>query len=323
MWYLNININLKLYQNTQMRFSKRVFFFITVIAMLSMFKAKAQTALSYTQYMDNPTPINPAYSLTNNYGSISFTTHKQWVGIPGSPTLFLFNTDFPIRLDDAKAGIIASDNSVAVEHVAKFNGFFAKSIELSETQKLGVSINAGVRYYSTAYAPLDPKDPAIQNDQMEFRPNIGIGVILYSDDYYLGLSMPEFNFRNLSNSELLDNNSFRNHFFLSGGLSSVLDDDFTLKPAALLSYTRGVPFTVDISTKLCIKDTFGMGINYRNSNDVSALFSLDTNSFHLGYSYEFGASSSSLGRLTNASHELTLTFLFGKGNQVSINPRNR
>lgn len=319
MWYSNIKQ--QQYPIIKM-YSKKVVSFLFFLT-FTFFNAHAQTALSYTQYMDNPTPINPAYSLTNNYGSVSFTAHKQWIGIPGSPALFLFNTDFPLSIDHTKAGIVASDNSVAIEHVAKLNGFFAKAIQLSETQKLGISISGGFRYYSTAYAPLDPKDPAIQNDQTELKPNIGISAILFSDNYYIGLSMPEFNFRNLNSAELLDNNSFRNHYFLSGGLNSVVDDDFTLKPAALVSYTKGIPLTVDISTKLSIKDTFGIGVNYRNSNDVSALFSLDTDLFHLGYSYEFGASSSNLGTLSNASHELTLTFLFGKGNRVSVNPGNR
>jgi len=322
MLYLNINSQ----KDTViiMRFKKRfpgllVFTFLT----LKLFDAHAQTALSYTQYMDNPTPINPAYSLTNDYQSVSFTAHKQWIGIPGSPTLFFFNTDFPLIIDGAKAGIVASDNSVAVERVTKLNGFFAKAIQLSETQKLGISISAGLRYYSTAYAPLDYKDPAIQNDQTELKPNIGISAILFGDDYYVGISMPEFNFRNLNSTVLSDNNIFRNHYFLSGGLTSVLDDDFALKPAALVSYTRGIPLNVDISTKLSIKDTFGIGVNYNNSNDVSALFSIDSDLFHLGYSYQFGVSSSSLGKLSNASHELTLTFLFGKSNKVSINPGNR
>jgi type IX secretion system PorP/SprF family membrane protein len=271
--------------------------------------------------MDNPTQINPAYSLTNTYGSVNFTAHKQWAGVPGSPTTVLVNSDFPLRYEGTKGGVFASDNSMGVEHVSQLNGFFAKSIRLSANQSLGVSINAGVKYYKTSYAPLDPLDPAIQNDLSQFKPNVGLGIVFYSDDYYIGLSAPEVSINGTSN--LLDNNNFRNRYYLTGGLTSEINQDFKLKPAAMVYFSRGVPPSVDLSVKLAVKDVFGIGVNYRNTNEVAALFSIDQNSFHLGYSYQFNTSSDNIGNFGNSTHEITLSFLFGKGNQVPINPGNR
>src|ERR1700733_7097494 len=56
-----------------------------------------QAAFTYTQYMDNLTPVNPAYSLLDKAGSISTLARKQWVGIDGAPTTYLINADVPFE----------------------------------------------------------------------------------------------------------------------------------------------------------------------------------------------------------------------------------
>lgn len=285
--------------------------------------ARAQPALTYTQYMDNLTPINPVASLTHADGTANVMVRNQWLGIKGAPILFLFNGSVPLKSINASAGIIASDNELGVEQATAFDGFFAKAIQLNETLNLGVSLNAGFRYYTSNYASLDPNDPVIQVDVKDFKPNVGFGVMLYSDDYYVGLSLPQLTIRNLGNGSLLDNNNFRNHYYLSAGFSTDLDEDFKLKPATLLYYSRGVPFTADVSSKLYIKETLGLGVNYRTTKEVAALFSLDLDLFHVGYSYQFGTSAANIGQLSNATHEIMLTFIFGKGHQVPINPGNR
>jgi len=300
----------------------RISFVFFILLILMVFKTKAQPALTYTQYMDNLVPINPASSLSNTDGTVHVMARNQWLGIKGAPFLFLFDGSTPLN-NNASAGIIASDNELGVEQVTRFDGFFAKAIQLNETLNLGVSLNAGFRYYTTNYAALDPNDPAIQNDVKDFKPNIGFGVILYSDDYYVGLSLPQITISNLGNSSFLDNNNFRNQYYLSAGFTTELDEDFKLKPATLLYYSRGVPFTANVSSKLYIKETLGLGLNYSTTKDVAALFSLDLDLFHVGYSYQFGTSSANIGQLSNATHEIMLTFILGKGNQVPINPGNR
>jgi type IX secretion system PorP/SprF family membrane protein len=268
--------------------------------------------------MDNPVPLNPAYSLTNDHGNISFTAHKQWLGISGAPTLFIFNTDFPSLFDNTKAGIIASENTLGVEQLSQASGFFAKSIHINEVGSLGVAISGGFKYYTTAYAPLDPHDPAIQNDIQQFTPVVGLSAVYYGDDFYAGFSIPDVAFH--SSSTLLDNNNFRNHYYLTGGLTSELNEDFSLKPAFLAYVSRGIPVSVDGSLKLAIKKTIAVGFNYTSSKELAALFSLDEDSFHFGYSYQFGVSNTSVSQFTNATQEITLTFFFGKGNQTPINP---
>lgn len=295
-----------------------------VILLIGMcFAAKAQQAITYTQYMDNLIPINPASSLSSADGAVNIMVRNQWLGIDGAPTLFIFNGSVPLKDIGASYGIIATHSEFGVEQTTEFNGFFAKSVQLSKNLNLGVSINAGFRYYTTAYAELDPNDPAIQNDAKDFRPNAGIGLMLYSSNYYVGLSVPNLTVRKPNNTSLLDNNNFRNNYYLAAGYNTDLDEDFKLKTATLLYYSRGIPFTADVSTKICIKETLGIGVNYRTTHEVATLLSMDMDMFRIGYSYQFGISPANIGQFSNATHQIMLTFLLGNSNRKPVNPGNR
>src|SRR5471030_1870392 len=121
--------------------------------------ASAQQFFSYSQYMNNLTPLNPAYSLLDNNGSINALVRKQWVGIPGAPTTYIFNANLPLESIGASAGLIAMDDQFAVEHLTEINAYFAKSVRLTENDYLSVSINAGLMRYMANYSSLDPSDP--------------------------------------------------------------------------------------------------------------------------------------------------------------------
>src|SRR3569833_2672104 len=69
--------------------------------------AIAQTQqFTFTQYMDNLTPLNPAYSLLDQAGSVNTMARKQWVGIDGAPTTFLINANIPVPSIEGAAGLV-------------------------------------------------------------------------------------------------------------------------------------------------------------------------------------------------------------------------
>lgn len=279
---------------------------------------KAQQTFSYTQYMDNLTPVNPAFSLLSNDGSIHTIVRKQWLGITGAPTSYLFNANFQLKDIGSAWGIISRDDEFSVEHITYFNGFFAKSIALNEDEKLAVSVTAGFKYYNTNYASLDPLDPAARNDVKQFSPDVGLGLMYYTDNYYVGLSVPDITFKS-SVTKVQDNNNWRNNYYLAGGFMHEFEDDFKMKPSAMLCYIRGVPMIADISTMFYTKDVLGVGASYRTNNEAAVILSFDLNLFHFGYSYQFGTSSTNIGGTGNATHEVSMAIHFGRGNQVPIN----
>jgi type IX secretion system PorP/SprF family membrane protein len=278
-------------------------------------RAHAQTqAFSFTQYMDNLTPINPAYSVLDQAYSVNTMARKQWVGIDGAPTTFLLNGNIPIVSINGAAGLIVYNDQFAIEHQTEVNAYFSKAIQLGQSDYLAVSLNAGVRNYIANYSTLDPNDPVFSNDVRETKPNIGFGVMYFTDWYYLGISAPELTITSLGTASIQNNNNFRSHYYFTGALLTDLGDDFKLKPSVLISYAKDVPLVTDISSILYIKETLGLGGSYRANNKLAAgIITLNLDQIHVGYSYQFNTSSNNLGGFNLATHEVTLSYRFGKG----------
>ncbi|MDB5016303.1 MAG: hypothetical protein JWQ84_1135 [Mucilaginibacter sp.] len=276
--------------------------------------AKAQTqAFSYTQYMDNLTPLNPAYSLIDNTGSINTLARKQWVGISGAPTTYIINGNIPFQSINAAAGLVVLSDQFAIEHQTEVNAYFAKGIQLGQNQFLAVSLNAGIRNYTANYSSLDPSDPAFANDVRQTKPNVGFGVMFYSDWYYIGVSVPELTFTSLGTASVQNSNNFKNHYYFSGALITTIAEDIKLKPSLLFSYESGVPLITDFSGILYFKDVLGLGASYRLNQEMAGILTLNLNQFHIGYSYQFGTSSENLGGINMPTHEISLSYRFGRG----------
>jgi len=307
-----------LYQQRTLSFIKKAALCFGLYA-LSLPTAKAQTSkggdaqlFTYTQYMNNLTPVNHTYSLLDN-GNITALYRKQWEGISGSPSTFLFSSVFPLENIKSATGITVMDDQFALEHQTEVNAYFAKSIQLAENNYLAVSLDAGIRRYTADYASLAPEDPTFNSDIRETRPNLGFGVMYYSDKYYLGVSLPQLNLHSLGSASVESYTYFRNHYYVQGAYLFGNDgDDFRVKPAFLFSATRGIPAVADISTTFYIKEALGLGVNYRTNNEMAAILTVNMDSFRLGYSYQFGTANDNISGFNFATHEITLTYRFGK-----------
>jgi type IX secretion system PorP/SprF family membrane protein len=287
-------------------------FLLLAFSFFSPCGAQAQQFFTYSQYMNNLTPLNPAYSLLDNNGSINALVRKQWVGIPGAPTTFVFNANLPLESIGASSGLIAMDDQFAVEHLTEINAYFAKSVRLTASDYLAVSLNAGIRRYVANYSNLDPGDPAFNDNLDETKPNLGFGVLLYSDKYYLGVAVPELTVRSLGTGSIIDNNYFRNHYNFSAAYLIDVAEDIDFKPAGLLTYTRGVPVIADVSGTFYLKKMIGFGLDYRSNNEIAGIMSVSLDVFKFGYSYQFGTASDNIGGISFATQELTLTYRFGR-----------
>jgi len=285
-----------------------------VLLLLNAPNAQAQQTFMYTQYMNNLTPLNTAYSLLDKAGSINTLVSKRLVGIDGAPTTLLLDADIPLNDIDGAFGIVVKNDVVAVENLTDVNAYFAKAVQLTDNNYLSVSISAGFSKYVANYSSLSDDDPQFSTtDVREAKPNVGFSVLYFSDNYYLGLSVPELNVRNLGNASVEDIAYFRNNYYFSGAYITSAEDDIRFKAASLVSYSRGVPVLANISGTVYLKSVLGIGINYRTDKQVGGILSYTFSDFSFGYSYQAGISSNDLGAVNNATHEVTLSYRFGRG----------
>jgi len=286
--------------------------FVLFLSLVTKVHAQSQ-AFSYTQYMDNLTPLNSAYSLLDKAASVNMMGRKQWVGVDGAPTTFQFNGNIPIESMGAAAGLIVLNDQFAIERQTEVNVYFAKSIQLGQKDFLGVSLNAGIRNYRANYSTLDAADPTFANDVRQTKPNLGFAVMYYTDWYYLGISAPELTITSLGTASVQNNNNFINHYYFTGAFIRDIAEDIKVKPSILFSYARGVPLITDFSSIFYLKETLGLGASYRINGEVAGIISFNVSRFHLGYSYQFGTNSDNLGGFNIPTHEVTLSYRFGSG----------
>ena len=300
------------------RLKKGLLCLILIVSAMGLKAQRQQQEFNYTQYMDNLTPFNQAYSMLDKNGSLSALVKKEFVGIQGAPSTFIMNANLPIESIGGTAGILVMNDQFAVEHNTQFSAFFAKAIQMGDSQFLSASISAGLKSYVANFSTLDPSDPQFRDDVRQTRPNLGFGIMYYSDTYYVGLSMPELTITGLGTAAVQDNVNFRNHYYFSGAIITTLAEDIKLKPAAMVFYARGIPVTANVSGTIYLKDMLGVGMNYRSDNQAAGILSINMNSFKLGYSYQFGTASTNLGGFNNSTHEVTLTYRFGKNMEPKL-----
>jgi len=303
---------------------KNILFIIILTSIC--FKALAQQDAQFTQYMYNMSIINPAYATSDldviNFGSIH---RSQWVSSEGAPRSTSVFAHVPLK-ENIEVGISFINDNIGDGTINEniISGDFAYILKLNETLKLSLGVKAGVNLFNTnpngrqlpdgTIVGLSSSDPAFKNINQTFF-NTGAGAFLYTEKYYLGLSVPNF----LPNKHLKDDNGFKAvgvdeiHFFLTGGYVFDINDNLKFKPATMLKAVQGAPLSVDLTANFLIHNRFEAGAAYRYDDSVAGLVGFKiTPTLKIGYAYDYTLSN--LGDYNSGSHEIMILFDLGLGN---------
>ncbi|WP_257666066.1 PorP/SprF family type IX secretion system membrane protein [Parapedobacter tibetensis] len=285
---------------------------ITIVGVLAGTCLRAQQPLTHTQHGQLRTVLNPAASLIHGEGEVSIIGRRQWVGLDGAPSVFWGSGHLGFQRFGATAGINMRHESMAVEKLTEASVFFAKAIRISESEYLGLSLNAGFSYLDGRFSQLDPQDPAFREDIMETDALVGFGVVLYRPErYYVGLSLPRLMLGSLG----VDSDSrynFRNVYHLTAGALFDLGTDFQFRPSVLVTYSESLRPQAEVSAMFFVKRAFGLGANVRSYGDLAGMLQVNFLGFGLGYSYQFNPGNEQLNRrIGNSTHEIGLSYRFG------------
>ena len=237
---------------------------------------------------------------------------RQWSGMEGAPTVFWGSGHMGFKDFGATAGVSIRHESLAVEKLSEASAFFAKSVRISQTEWVGMSLNAGIAYLDGRFSQLDPQDPAFREDVMETDALVGFGIMLYRPDrYYVGLSLPRLMLGNLGVGGDSRYN-FRNIYHLTAGALFALGTDFHVRPSVLVTYSESLRPQAEVSALFFIKQVFGVGANVRSYGEIAGMAQFNFSGFGLGYSYQFNPGNEALNRrISNTSHEIGLSYRFG------------
>lgn len=276
----------------------------------------AQDHVVFNNYVSYQGVLNPAYSGSRDVISALAVFRSQWTGFSGAPFTGALNVHGPIdKKKDLGFGVLIQNDHSGFTNDLEFfvSGAYRIKVNKRIDCRLGLSVGfKNVIYNANKAVTVDYGDPVFDGKISKFGFNFGFGALLYSKDFFVGLSIPRF-FANKYNS---DKQEIKNtvsgkdlHMFLYGGyIFSV--DDYKIKPAALFRFLPGAPLTVDISLSVLLAKKLWIGLQYRTITDIIAFAEFQINqSWGVKYSFDFPLND--LKKYTVAgSHEVALSYDF-------------
>lgn len=277
--------------------------------------SKAQQLPQFTQYMYNTIAVNPAYAGSREVLSIVALGRNQWTGFGGGPQTQTLSIHSPLRNERVGVGLSLINDKSGYENFTYVYGDFSYTIPVGEELKLSFGINAGATYYKLAdelyNATEVNQDPYFDERLDRWNPNFGTGILLHSDRWYAGFSIPR-----LINH---DNNNQTNyaaletvHYYVIGGYVFDLSNDVKFKPSVLWKYTSGAPVSTDLTANFLFVEKLWLGASYRMNGEQRAFGALVdfqiTPQFRIGYTYELPTGE--IKPYTSGSQEILLMYEF-------------
>lgn len=288
---------------------KNLYIVSFLVAVLFFQDSKAQQDPQYTQYMYNMNVVNPAYAGSKESLSITGLYRKQWSGLDGAPETITFSGHSPIG-DKVGLGLSAIKDELGPVKETNVYVDFSYTLQVSDNLKLALGLKAGATFHDVGLVDLelqDPNDPFFSNDISNTYPNVGAGAFFYGDNFYVGLSVP-----NLLTSVHLDENGLKigsetNHYFATAGYVFQVSENTKLKPSVMAKSAFDAPLSIDGNLNALFYEKFEIGASYRLDDSFSGLVGFQaTPNIRIGYAYDHVVSD--LNVVTNASHEIILTF---------------
>ncbi len=280
--------------------------FILLSLILCPLRILAQQDPLYSQYFNNYMTLNPAYAGMNHNLNASVQYRAQWTGFDGSPTTLNFNTHTSILRNQAGAGLLLVKDQLGNVTNTEMQAAFAYELKFNKTQ-LRFGMQIGFINYRTNTSNLnlaDPNDPAFATNENVTKPNIGAGVILQSEKYMIGLSVPRLMSTTVSNGGQ-SYEAYSQHYYLMGAYIFRVNENVKFKPLTVLKGVAGAPLSVDLNANFIFKDTYTAGVFTRNFGTYGFLLQAKLlDHIKLGYTYEMPTNQSVGTRFV--THELFL-----------------
>lgn len=277
-----------------------VLFWLGFLGLQSVF---AQQDAQYTQYMFNTLVINPAYAGSREAVSILGIYRNQWTGFDGSPTSIAASVHSPIG-DKLGLGLFLEADKIGVHQRLSAYTSYAYKIAMG-SGFLSLGLQAGVLQYSSDWSELpevlDPDDPNFVADNSKLLPNFGLGVYYYTEQFFVGASVPHLLESGID--EISELAVQERHYWLTAGVAIPLNEKLKLQPSLLMRSVPSIaPVNVDVNVSLIINDIFRVGAGYRSSQAVLFMLEYQQDKLRVGYSYDLGMST--LADYHSGTHEI-------------------
>jgi len=288
---------------------KKITLILLIITSVFLQQTYGQQDPHYTHYMYNMNVVNPAYAGSRETLSIGMLARTQWTGLNGSPKTLTFSAHSPFSksVGLGLSAIVDENGPVKEQNIY---ADFSYTLQTSEEGRLAFGLKGGVTFKNIglfSLTTIQTSDPAFNDNVNSSNPNFGAGAFYYTNNFYIGLSVPnvlEVSHIKTENGKISDV-SEKMHYFITGGYVFDLTNNLKFKPSTMIKALSGAPLAVDISANFLFNEKLELGASYRLDDSVSALVTFQiVRGFRMGYAYDYTVSN--LGEFNDGSHEAFL-----------------
>ncbi len=307
---------------------------IGIFIVLAIQVLEAQQDTQYTQYMFNTAIFNPAYIGSTKTLSVVGLHRSQWVGLKGAPKTQTLSLSSPIDYYKRMGlGFSVVKDVIGISKETYLNIDFSYNIPLDDAT-LSFGIKVVGHFLDVDYQRLsvfDVNESNFQNSiNNKFNPNVGTGVYYNTDNFYLGLSVPNLIETKVFNKDLegasIELTTERMHFYWIGGYVYDINRYVRFKPTILTKLVLGSPLQVDVSGNLLLHDKLSLGLAYRWSASLSAMVGFRVfKSFTAGFAYDVETTALGNRAFNKGSFEVILRYhlpeKINRGGNRRLTPR--
>ncbi|MFD3002323.1 type IX secretion system membrane protein PorP/SprF [Pontibacter toksunensis] len=304
------------------------------------FTGFAQQRPQHTQYVQNNFLLNPAAAGTESYIDIRNSYRNQWVGMEGAPTTYYTSINASLDKNDrnvvppskSKNSYVASEQTVNKNnrfHVRPHHGVgavlqldksgllrtfslnlnYAYHLPLTKEINLSGGVSAGLMQYRLNKQDINmqvKEDPFVAGEIGNMNKfDLGVGLWLYSSDFYVGLSSMQ-----VLRSETKSSNNgtvapLQNHYYATGGIRLRVSNNISFTPSLMVKVAENGIYMVDVNAKAAYGRRFWAGASYRQKDAVAGMAGVFINHM-LDVSYSYDLTTSDLSRVSANSHEIVV-----------------
>ncbi len=307
---------------------------LVLTLLMTQLIVSSQTRPQQSLYVLNYGLLNPAYTGVENYGQVLGGFRRQWVGVDGAPSTNWLSASFPLKRDMTanatdmplhdydQPSVIDRGHGIGIqilqENIGPYTTLnadvaYAYHLPLSGAWALSMGFAGGIQQthfdYSKTITPDHAIDPAtIPLVQQKLTPDLNAGILLYSKDFFAGVSLLQIMPVSFVNTQD-DQARFKPQLTGAMGYAFDMDDGGTrLWLSGIVKTDLINPVRYDLNAKLSFKNQFWAGVSYRVNDAVGVLAG-----FHitpkLFCTYMYDASTSTLmSTYSKGSHEFTIGY---------------
>jgi type IX secretion system PorP/SprF family membrane protein len=291
-----------------------------IVTSMSYTSAYAQETSLFSQYHQNKYFYNPAYAGYHGYSVAHLVYRKQWSGIEGAPETTLFSFQTPFSKTMGVGTRIFRDNTGVISRTGA-QVSYAYGVKFDEDNQLHFGLSIGTLVNSVRWELLSGSD---LQDQALFRLNNSFVVDGAFGAYYnfkgleVSFAFPQLFNRSLREENLSSNSVFK---YLNQSVAaasyrfSLMNNRLSLTPMVLHrfgSFAIQKAGQFDINVVAEWQESFWLAFLHRTEYGNSVNAGVHIGQFSFGYAYEFANNKNLIGNISNGSHEVLVSYHFGR-----------